>query len=98
MALYKGGVTDNLPCVSNQAKVLAGIDSDEEGEFLIVRNAWGPSWGENGNFRISRRVYDKTCFLENRLILPIVKQTTNSVLPNPVPGFMKLLSHYALKS
>jgi len=39
LALYKGGVTDNLPCVSNQAKVLAGIDSDEKGEFLIVRNA-----------------------------------------------------------
>lgn len=77
--------------------VLAGIDSDEKGEFLIVRNSWGPSWGENGNFKIRRRVYDKTCFLENRVMLPIVKQTTNPVPPLPMPGCMKLFSQYALK-
>jgi hypothetical protein len=57
--LYKGGIfdDDNLPNRDiNHAVVLEGYGKDEEtGQlYWIVRNSWGPQWGENGRIRLKR--------------------------------------------
>lgn len=95
---YKSGVLENMVCVKvSHAVVMIGNDTDEKGEYLIVRNSWGSSWGENGNFRIRTRDSDKTCFLEESGLLPIVKQTFNPVPPPIQPGCMKLFSECKFK-
>lgn len=81
---YTKGVLDS-PCkTNNHAVIMIGVDFDEKGEYFVARNSWGENWGEKGNFRFRTRHSDKTCFLESRGILPIVKKTSNPV-PEPRP-------------
>jgi len=81
---YTKGILD-APCANdNHAVILMGFDFDEKGEYLLARNSYGEGWGENGNFRIRTRDLDRTCFMGNTAVLPIVKQTFNPV-PNPRP-------------
>jgi len=94
---YSEGILD-IPCVKyNHGVVLVGIDSDFNGEYLIGRNSWGSSWGENGNFRFRTRSSDNTCFMESYGILPIVKQTFNPVPPPIQPSCLKIYSECNLK-
>ena len=49
--LYKGGVFNLKSCFSGQldhAVLAVGFKDD----YLIVRNSWGPHYGENGNILI----------------------------------------------
>jgi len=46
---YNGGVLEN--CVSNQldhAVLVVGFTTDQSPPYWIVKNSWGPSWGEAG--------------------------------------------------
>jgi cathepsin L len=57
--LYKGGVFDDSKDEHrdiNHAVVLEGYGTDEStGEdFWLIRNSWGPSWGEGGRIRLKR--------------------------------------------
>jgi len=89
---YTEGVLTS-PCkVDNHAVLLVGVDSDDNGEYVIGSNSWGSSWGENGNFRFRSRASDKTCFMESTGILPIVKQSTNPEPSPPEPECLKLYS------
>jgi cathepsin L len=56
---YSGGVFDGCSyddnIALNHAVVLVGYGTDEtEGDYWIVRNSWGPGWGENGHIRLKR--------------------------------------------
>ena len=57
---YGGGVSDGLCDFDqnidiNHAAQLVGYGSDEElGDYWLVRNSWGPSWGEDGYLRLAR--------------------------------------------
>lgn len=51
---YGGGV-DDPECYSTSPKhgmLAVGIKSDSRGPYLIVRNSYGPSWGDRGYYRI----------------------------------------------
>jgi cathepsin L len=57
--LYKGGIfdDDDQPNrIINHAVILEGYGKDEEtGQlYWIIRNSWGPKWGENGRIRLKR--------------------------------------------
>lgn len=56
---YKSGIIDSSWCQKERSKVnhavlIVGYDS----ESFIVKNFWGPAWGENGYFRIRINVDD----------------------------------------
>merc|ERR1719228_786245 len=57
---YGGGVYDGCDFDSNialnHAVQLVGYGTDESlGDYWIVRNSWGPNWGEDGYIRLKRQ-------------------------------------------
>jgi len=63
--MYKSGVYHHVALLSgpfqpleltNHAVLLVGYGTDEAtgDDFWIVKNSWGPDWGEDGFFRIRR--------------------------------------------
>merc|ERR1719382_2043067 len=55
---YNGGIYDGCSYDSNialnHAVQLVGYGSDSDGAYWIVRNSWGPGWGEDGFIRLRR--------------------------------------------
>ncbi len=54
---YSKGVLNSVCCGSkiDHAVLMVGYGEDSlHGPFWIVKNSWGPLWGENGYFRIAR--------------------------------------------
>jgi cathepsin L len=50
---YGGGVLTSCDCVQDHAVQLVGYGTESE-DYWLVRNSWGPSWGEKGYIRIKR--------------------------------------------
>merc|ERR1712226_1004111 len=55
-SFYSGGIFDSCSYSQNieinHAVQLVGYGSDTDGDYWIVRNSWGPSWGEDGYIRL----------------------------------------------
>jgi C1A family cysteine protease len=75
LQFYRSGVlvfktTDCLE--ANHAVTGVGyFNNPTDGEGVIVRNSWGTSWGEAGNFRVRYDAGNKeTCFLTNSIYVP----------------------------
>jgi C1A family cysteine protease len=53
---YSGGILNSASCGTDldHAVVAVGYGVDAtKGEYYIVRNSWGPAWGESGYIRIA---------------------------------------------
>ena len=72
--LYKSGVLSNTKCGTtlNHAVVAVGYGTDSlYGDYWILRNSWGTSWGDQGYIRISAKsTYDSKGGMCGVLLLP----------------------------
>lgn len=57
---YRGGVIRSSACGENLGHAVLAIGYGTEGgwirtkrDYIIVKNSWGPDWGENGFVRIT---------------------------------------------
>jgi hypothetical protein len=83
--LYKSGVM-NPPCGDmNHAVVAYGYDSDEQGNYVMIRNSWSANWGDRGNFKLRVNPSNKTCGSQQLAWLPFVQKKAPSPSPSPSP-------------
>ena len=52
--MYKEGIFDSAECGTSldHAVTAVGYGKENGMEYYIVRNSWGPSWGEDGYIKI----------------------------------------------
>ena len=57
--LYKKGIYDQ-PCADNldHGVLVVGFGEEDGKKFYIIKNSWGPDWGENGYIRLLRNDND----------------------------------------
>jgi len=69
---YTGGVFDNTGCGStvDHGVVIVGYGTASGKNYWIVRNSWGPTWGESGYIRIVRG--KNMCAITNYPYYPIM--------------------------
>lgn len=61
----------NCPIGSNHVVLAVGYGSDEKGDYYIVKNSWGPKWGEKGFFKMARN-RDNNCGITSNANYPTV--------------------------
>jgi len=56
LQFYTNGIHNPTDCSNdiNHAVLIVGYGEDDGVLYWIVKNQWGPSWGEKGFFRIIR--------------------------------------------
>lgn len=55
--MYTGGVINSASCGTtlDHGVLVVGYGSDvKDGDYWILKNSWGTSWGESGFFRIAK--------------------------------------------
>lgn len=71
---YKSGVFSNPKCsqrMNHEVLVVGYGTNDDDGDYYIIKNSWGASWGENGFFRLARN-QDNLCGIANDAGYPVV--------------------------
>jgi len=53
--LYTGGVLNSARCGTNLDHAVGGVGYgvEDQQEYWIVRNSWGPTWGDHGYIKIA---------------------------------------------
>jgi len=58
MQHYQQGIDNPSPCDPedlNHAVLIVGFGTTPDGtDYWIIKNSWGPDWGEDGYYRIVR--------------------------------------------
>ena len=70
--LYSSGVFDSAACGTNtdHATVVVGYASDSDGDYWIMRNSWGTSWGEDGYMRVAIEAGEGICAIQSSPVYP----------------------------
>lgn len=89
---YSGGVFDaNCGDDLDHGVLVVGYDeSEEEGPYWIVKNSWGPFWGENGYIRIRRddSHTEGLCGIAHMAAFPIKHGGPAPPSPSRAPSFL----------
>jgi len=53
---YAGGIISSEGCGTNldHGVLVVGYGSESGNDYWILKNSWGPGWGESGFFRIAK--------------------------------------------
>ncbi|CAK9290242.1 unnamed protein product [Gordionus sp. m RMFG-2023] len=84
---YRSGIYQNIHCSNvtlDHGVLIVGYGSDLDGDYWLVKNSWGSSWGDKGYIKIARNK-DNMCGVATQASLPIEKK--NEVI------FKKKLKH-----
>ena len=64
--LYQSGIYSDFECGTklDHGVLIVGYGTDREGfgqsmDYWIIKNSWGPEWGDNGYIRIQRNIDDE---------------------------------------
>ncbi|CAG9810788.1 unnamed protein product [Chironomus riparius] len=77
---YSSGVYDVDKCCkkSNHAIAIVGYGTDpKNGDYWLVKNSWGPTWGDNGFGKIARG--KNTCEFETEVYFAQVRDVNGKV-------------------
>jgi len=79
--LYQSGIYSDFECGTklDHGVLIVGYGTDREGfgqsmDYWIIKNSWGPEWGDNGYIRIQRNIEDEKglCGIAMQPSYPIV--------------------------
>lgn len=72
---YQSGVVTGTSCgtSTNHAIVIVGYVTSTSPNYYIVRNSWGPDWGEKGYINIGMANGAGVCGINQRVGFPYTK-------------------------
>merc|ERR1712223_114116 len=84
---YKKGVFDKCSNGNgNHAVVIVGWGTENNIPYWLIKNSWGPNWGEKGYIKLKRG----TCYINKAGSIPLVSEKTTGsadpVKPKPTPA------------
>jgi C1A family cysteine protease len=85
--LYSSGVfTGTCGTALDHGVVAVGYGTEGSKDYWIVRNSWGPNWGENGYIKMERNVANITTGKCGIAMEPSYPTKTGANPPNPGPS------------
>lgn len=78
--MYQNGVYDIKTCnsrVLHHGVLVVGYGVENGTDYWLVKNSWGPTWGINGYFKISRNNHNQ-CGIATFALYPIVRGMPSS--------------------
>jgi len=82
---YNGGVYERTTDVVAGGHCVAFVGWDDADSCWIAKNSWGPSWGENGFFRIRMGINEVG-----------IEESVRWMIPAPAPGYVSVDSYTIL--
>jgi len=70
---YQGGILNSADCGTNldHGVLIVGHGSEGGQDYWVVRNSWGPSWGEKGYIRIADVAGQGICGINMAAVYPV---------------------------
>jgi len=74
---YTGGIVNTPNCGTQLDHAIAGVGYGVENgqQYYIIRNSWGPTWGEKGYIRIAaQKTGPGVCGIQQISVWPTIRE------------------------